>query len=200
MKIFQVGKFPLTRITSKNTLNYFFMSLWEKFEQLTGYEHEPLAYKEYRECIIRSRQCPNCYNDNFFLTGLKRKYEIPLIQKFLYRRFDIDSLVHSVRRRKLDGDGEKQYDVLVFFSSHNACKILLWEKFYQSFLYRKLYSFEFEVDSVPSRYFRELSSDFLLFVKQHLNRTDDPFYPNGKGLNGHLENYCETLGLPMPDD
>lgn len=198
-ELLQVGDYPFRRITSKNTLNYYFMHLWKEFEQLTGYEHEPLAYKEYRECIISSRQRHDSFKDHFFLKGLNRKYEIPLIQNCLYCRFDIESLVNSVRRRKLDGDGEKQYDVLVFTSRPTTDKVLLWEEFYPSFMYKELYPFVF--DTSPARFCSVLSDNFCLFVKHHfISHIDAAGKSYGRGLNGHLENFSKKLGLPMPDD
>lgn len=178
---------------SQDSQKEVFWSAWERFEQVTGYEHEPLSDQEHREAnIIRKRRHPD-YSIPVFVTDLKKKYNAQVIQNFLFKRFGINLFVDSMRKRAVN-----QYDVHLWADEGDYLKLLLWEEIFPDFVVRK--HAVCEISAGIRDYLTILPHSYFLFVKRQLDHITTADNPSGLSLDSLLKNYSERLGLAMSDE
>jgi hypothetical protein len=178
-------------LSSQDSQKDVFWSAWESFEQVTGYEHEPLSDQEHREANMIRKRMHSDYSIPVFITDLKMEYNAQVIETFLFERFGINLFVDSMRRRTTGSDCENQYDVHLWADEGDYLKILLWEEIHPDFVVRKHAACE--ISAGIREYLTILPHSYFLFVKRQLDHITSADDPSGLSLDNLLKNYCDTL-------
>ena len=187
--IIRVG---MTDIDSEDFEELSHESLWEKFQKITGYEHEHLTDEEQQaEKTMRScNSTEDCFP--FFITDLKTKYQPQVIVDFLFKRFLVNAFVDSFRKRIPTDGCENTYDVHLWADEEDYVRMHMWEDIHPDIVFKNLASPPTSL--TLKEYLIFLPSKYFLFVIRQLENEStlgDPFFE--KHIDLLLQNYCKTL-------
>jgi len=167
-------------------------SFWEKFQKITGYEHEHLTDEEQQaEKTMRScKSTDDCFP--FFITDLKTKYHSQVIVDFIFKRFQINVFVDSFRKRIPTDGCENTYDVHLWGDEEDYLKVHMWEEIHSYIVFKKLITHHTSV--TMKDYLIFLPFRYLFFIIHQLENDStlgDPFFE--RHIDLLLQNYCKIL-------